>query len=507
MTTAEVKAVKTENGEAVLTMSFIGNGYEIFEGKYASPGNIKAPVFNWDSFKTKKEEIDGIMYEYPDCDWIRLHNMGQHTVACNRSGMTLNSYGSSFQQSLSVKGKYKLFSGEVSSTFSKTKSELRSNDFASSDYLMEFAAIQMLNPALGEPNWINTEEAKTILSNEFREDLLNEKISPDTLFMKYGTHWISHIVYGGRANLTYSSSIYSSESKDMLQVDATVAYDALVTSISAHSNTEWEKVVSSKSENYSFHCESIGGEAGLIINSPEDWIKTVKDNPAVISFGTPSDSDAMWPIWCFLPSEDPRRKAIEGNYEKWLAKNQVPAAIGEVTVFNYPNFSGRQMSLFVGDYSELNDLGNWSNDIDSIIIPEGLTVTAWSYPNFSQVKYGPYKGPLKINQVYGINDWDSMKIEYSENVAPFVEIFSWPNFDYSNMCASMFEADYRNLSNFNLQNWMNDIDSIIIPEGLKVTAWSYPDFKEKQFGPYVGPKKIPVVDGQNDWDSMKIEKI
>ena len=59
----------------------------------------------------------------------------------------------------------------------------------------------------------------------------------------------------------------------------------------------------------------------------------------------------------------------------------------------------------------------------------------------------------------------------------------------------------------NTENWKNEIDSIKIPKGLKVTGWSYPDYQGTKYGPYQGPSDILRVKDQNDWDSMKIERI
>ena len=197
-------------------------------------------------------------------------------------------------------------------------------------------------------------------------------------------------------------------------------------------------------------------------------------------------------------------KNVIRNHKISASFNKKSIEPPSVEVWTSPNFRDRSEKFKLGEYK---DLKNWQNQIDSIKIPDGVVVTAWSHPNFKQKKYGPYRGQKDIPKVYGQNDWDSMKVELSKDVPPFVEIFAWPEHPYDKKCASVFEGNYPKLDSLNTENWKNEIDSIKIPKGLKVTGWSYPDYQGTKYGPYQGPSDILRVKDQNDWDSMKIERI
>ena len=54
-------------------------------------------------------------------------------------------------------------------------------------------------------------------------------------------------------------------------------------------------------------------------------------------------------------------------------------------------------------------------------------------------------------------------------------------------------------------DWGDNIDSIRIPKGLRVTAWGDDRYTGTQYGPFDGPVSLREVPGRNDWDSMRIE--
>ncbi|RQV99215.1 hypothetical protein EH221_00525 [bacterium] len=271
--------------------------------------------------------------------------------------------------------------------------------------------------------------------------------------------------------------------------------------------------------------DSTGGlyDATGSLAYPDLWLPPNREKKLKKGMSVVFNADVSYAMqgWMFTHNDDlnpnnnthagiigaPGREFWNGNMTHKRCPHGSSQLFYPVAIYTHPNFNGSQSKLRVGDYSNLNNHHEgWANNIDSIKISANIVVTAWSYPNFDRQRFGPYRGPLNINQVYGANDWNSVKVELEENVPPFAEIFAWPNTDYSRKSAAIFEGTYPNLSNYNLENWANEIDSIIIPKGLKVTAWSYPTFSGKQYGPYIGPQKISLVDGPNDWDSMKVER-
>jgi hypothetical protein len=152
---------------------------------------------------------------------------------------------------------------------------------------------------------------------------------------------------------------------------------------------------------------------------------------------------------------------------------------------------------------------NWTNNVDSAIIPEGLTLMAWEYSHFRGRIWGPYAGPQKIKRVDGMNDWDSVKIFKAEAVPLFIRVYQYPDFDTRSKYGALFVGRYPNLNDTNDTRIMvgsNDIDSVDIPRGLTVVAYSHPNFQGTTYGPFRGPARLRQVPGMNDWDSVVVER-
>ncbi len=483
------------------SMEFIGYSTSIFD-KYASAEDLRVKIISFNNYDAKAD-IGNKVFSYPEnmyFDFIKANSMLQY----DRMGNTLDEYGSTFQFDLSVNGTYKLFSAELDIAYKCNEKTSRSTRFSSSDYIQKLGVFQF-RPLDYQDLYNNEKKYGVEFSPEFRSDL-EGNLAPDQFMKRYGTHWIRQTILGGRSNLTYISEEYSTVTEKQLQSCSREAFNTLALSISSKQNTNWEKLNKHDKENTSHKFTAKGGNPELIFGDPAKWRDSIDDNPSVVSFGNSSE-EVLVPLWQFL-EDGPRKESLQKAYDLLCVKHHLcPKPLGEAKVYSHPYYSGLEFKFHLGKTPNLNETPIKSNNIDSITIPEGLVVTAWSHPNYDKVRFGPYRGPLKIPTVYGQNDWDSMKIDYTDDIEPFVEIFSYPNFDYSKMCTTLNAGEYPDLRSVNLQNWQNEIDSIKIPAGLKVTAWSHRDYSNTKYGPFNGPINIKKVDGQNDWDSMKIEKI
>lgn len=482
-------------------IGFIGFSTSIFD-KYASAEDLRVEIMQFENYDAEAKVGNKIM-KYPENEYV--HFIDDNAVTqYERIGSTMDEYGSTFQLSLSLEGKYKLFSGEIGSVYKCSEKTSRSTQFHSTDYLQKSGVFQFA-PLDYEDLFKNEAKYGVSLNSKFKSDL-EGALEPQSFFKRYGTHWIRQIVLGGRANLTYFSNTYSGTTETDLSVYSTQAYNALAFSISSKQNTEWEEINKKEYKNTSHKFSAKGGRPEYIVADPAKWRESVNEYPSVVSFGDSSE-EVMVPLWAFL-EEGSRKAEFEKAYETLCIEHHLcPEPLGEVEVYSYPNYSGLEVKFPLGNYDNLESTPMKSNNVDSVKVPDGLVVTAWSHPNYKQVRFGPFRGPIQIPSVYGTNDWDSMKVEYTDDVEPFVEIFAYPNFDYSKKCTTLEAGNYPNLHDLNVNDWNNEIDSIIIPKGLKVTAWSHPNYEEKCYGPYYGPQKIPLVEGQNDWDSIKIERI
>lgn len=471
----------------------LGKSLNIFAAGYVETEDLKVQIFKFPgttSFSVGQVDVTAPQKAWGGLDILQF-TQDNDEKGEGRSGETLDKYGSSFMSKSSLSGAYKLFSGSVSTEFSKSESQTRQTRFASHDYCRELGTFDI--DIREYPKWYEKNKSQ-FLDSRFVHHL--NGMDPSEFFRTYGTHWLRKISMGGRYLITTYAEYVKTITETQLKIAAEASYGAFV---QANTENKWKGTEAHKSQDIHWSYRAIGGNLALANNKVDDWRASITTSPTVIRY------DEVVPLWYFLEHGSTRFNEMEKAFEELRANYRLPRPIFPVEVWNYPNYSGRSAKFQLGEYTDLDLTDIKRNEIDSIKIPDGVVVTAWSYPGFSQKKYGPYRGPIEIPQVCGINNWDSMKIELSEDVPPFVEIFSYPGYRYDENCASVFVGEYPDLVSLNTENWRNAIDSIKIPEGLKVTAWSHPHYQQTQYGPYTSDQTL--VAGQNDWDSMKVEKI
>ncbi len=486
----------------------LGWSYDIF-GNYASPMACKRKIVDVSILETHEATIGNVNYDIPTSSLVSVHRL-EEVVGFNHEGESLYQYGSSLKNNLGLSGGFKLFKASTELTFGRENESFASHRFSATDYIHRLGdfRLQIDNPA----TWMQSPEGHRLITENFREDLMN--MDPVRFYETYGTFFVKAITVGGRCNLTYSASKNSEVTKQSLRSKSNASFSLLkLFSAEGGYDRQWQETIRNENQETKFHFYAIGGQAEQIGRDPANWRVTVRGNPVVVELNP--GTDAVIPLYDFVPywiNDISRRRFIElkETFKQLMDQNRIPRIYDPVTVYEYPYFSGAQKELHIGEYSHLNNLigtnRHWANDIDSVQIPDGVVVTAWEYPEFARRKYGPFRGPKSIHEVIGQNNWDSIKVQESKDVPPFVEIFAYGNCDYSRKCTVLFEGEYPRLTNINTDNWANEVDSIIIPDGFTVMAWEYPDYTGIMWGPFIGPKRINSVPGINNWDSIKIIK-
>lgn len=486
---------------------FIGWGIDIF-GEYLSPSSKGAKILDFSSAPTKEAIVGNKKVTYPDIPNYFYHSTFNDIRHKLRSGESLYYYGESLEKSISAEGEYKNFSASVSAIFGQESEKWTLTKFASNDftYLKGMFHLNMTSV----DDWVNDPE----INQYFAGDFLKHLQGPDQLdavefLERYGTHWVSRVILGGICFIDYSSYSEGSITTETLSKQAQIAYNTLNSSISTGNSTEWERIQNEELEHMDLHLKVSGGDPVLIYAEPDKWADSIKDEPALIAFGNfteapdPSAFDAIVPMWAFLEKDSPRQVELMEAYEVIVEKHKTLM----VELFAYPNWSDKQLNLGIGEYSYLGDIpGGWNDEVDSFRVPEGLVFTGWYDAHYKNFKYGPYRGPLNVPHIYESNKMSSAKIEKSRDVERLVTIFSWVDFNYRENHAVVFEGDYPKLSNLNVKDWNDEIDAIIVEEGLKVTGWQHVNYEGDLYGPYIGPCEVSEVEGINKWSSMKVER-
>ena len=252
-----------------------------------------------------------------------------------------------------------------------------------------------------------------------------------------------------------------------------------------------------------FEREAIGGNSVTAADDPKAWKKSVRKDPALISYG----EGTLIPLWHFLEGGS-QRDALQAEYDKILRKRVAPAALDlePVRIYHYPNYSVEMQEVGLGKYEKLAKVGTgWTDKLDSIKIPEGFTVTAWDADDYKGRKYGPYPGPLSIPKVYAWDAWSSMKVEFSEDVDPVAQFFTAPNMDYGHRCVTVEAEDYPDLSNLNTENFLNSFQSLRVPNGLEVTTYTGKNYTGSS-DRFYGPVDVPSLPRLRDIESLKVRK-
>ena len=191
------------------------------------------------------------------------------------------------------------------------------------------------------------EQIRAQLNEEFKNALNNG--DPDRLIRDYGTHLVTRIIVGGRAEYYARSSATSRMTKEEFEVAARAKYDSLggvagedadaatgsiqaSTRVGTTDTTNVSNVVANE------NIDTIGGTAvsAMGIKSKRDWdawAASIATRPGFLGF----DGDGLMPIW-ELTSDPARQTKIYEAYKRKAAKEFAPEIINVTSdVRNHPD--------------------------------------------------------------------------------------------------------------------------------------------------------------------------
>ena len=185
----------------------------------------------------------------------------------------------------------------------------------------------------------------------------------------------------------------------------------------------------------------------------------------------------------------------------------------QVQLFDFPFGDGLLTTLGVGEYNLQGDLAWLNDDIESIYVPEGMTITVSEHHNgrgWTKFREGPGTFEVHDDQV----SWIRIAGSCSPSATPVpttppaptpvpagschIDLFDFPN--------GQGELSSLGVGEYNLEGnlaWLNDdIESIYVPEGMTITVsehyngGGWTKFRE-------GPGTFEVHDDQVSW--IKVE--
>ena len=307
----------------------LGYGYDMINNAFFSPSYVDR---NCVVFDTNKLLADKLIYRTRGDNQEEVHHI---------TGTDSEAYTKDVSAQFKISASGTLFKGSVENTFSADES----SSYSSTDsFITTIASKSVVDDYI---NLSSVDKMKEYLTDQFKQDINNENISPDTIISTYGTHVILNTLLGGRCEIRYKYHNYYQTNNKTLQDEAKAAYKDVKTSASGTYSTSTQKLL----DNSDLDIKVYGG-GGLNANSLADlqtsyqkWMdgitaksedlvflgvekmyKTPVDTSVSSSSSSSSDSNtaldnlnpqALVPIWEFANSPA-RQEKIRNAYKTLL---------------------------------------------------------------------------------------------------------------------------------------------------------------------------------------------
>jgi len=291
------------DGDHILSgMDFVGRGYDVFSN-YADPLEVKAEVLDFQAMLD-----DGLI------ERIQLDVSDFQTI----EGVDVNEYMNKLSVDVGVSGGYAGFSGSVEVNFDESH-------YTNSEY--SFATVQTLIKKYSARIGLGTtaDDLKDYLTDGAQAAINEDTLSPEEVFVSFGTHVLRGIIIGGRLDYNVSADMSQVGSSQRIGVLAEAGYDgAFSVNVFAESVTEEEMLSFSSKQKKSLKVYGGSSEYGQYIIAEDEqgytpWIESLKDNPVFCDF---DQTTPIVPIW-ELCDDPTRAAALESGYADYAAKRAI----------------------------------------------------------------------------------------------------------------------------------------------------------------------------------------
>ncbi|TWI90455.1 uncharacterized protein DUF946 [Roseibium hamelinense] len=301
---------QTENAPFLPGSPALGFGYDV-NGEYAEPESI----------------LDGALFDFPDetkpvniggQDYIinKLfnHHMIERSDYYEVFGNTIDIYRESQNHEISVEGKYKLFSGSLSTSFSsKSLSQEETT----------YSTIRQIHK-LWSVNLPRTSDILQYLKPSVAAEINNKSISPNKIFDKYGAVFLGEVIVGGRIDSNSATKSLKVDRSMDIRVVAKASYQALIGEIHVKSDSHLAKEIESYRANSELSHHVIGGDQQYVsaifkgdTEAYAAWAKSLSDRAVMMDF----TKEGLRPIW-ELATESTRRSELENAFADWVLSKE-----------------------------------------------------------------------------------------------------------------------------------------------------------------------------------------
>lgn len=367
----------------------IGWSYDIF-GQYASAESAIRRLFDFGE-KVEIRTDEKHVYQIPSV-LEPLWASERRSKYLSYSGTTIEKYQTDLATKTGVKGSYGAFSGSLEVDFHTTSFRVSTMAFTKIVHLITTWVLRL--PDL--------DELRELLLPRVKEGI-DGGLEPSLLFDKYGTHFLSNVIVGARAEYSSATDTERFTSTTSLDVVARASYESIVGSLSAEHQTSYQKDIETFRSASRTLLTTIGGKGELAVPGKwGDWRESVDDRPEFVYFGT-SLNPGLLPIW-ELCADKARRALLEEKHARYF---ETRGALPRPDL--YPVYQA-----YADDPSRFGYSLN----------PDAVAAHGFGWQHGSPVFYA-FKDPAKERAearvaIYEAIAWNPVRFGYSPNPDPVV---------------------------------------------------------------------------------------
>ncbi|GLY59576.1 hypothetical protein Pcaca05_04340 [Pectobacterium carotovorum subsp. carotovorum] len=304
-------------GENILHgVEAIGMGYNPFaqNAAYATVSSGTVQLFDWVNAKMKKVSFMP-QFEVPEVVDVQQED---RSIYRNAAGNTVEEYQKKLATSVTMKGSYHFFSGSLSVDYEESSLYKAENEFTRIQQTIDLWSLRL--PLI--------QSLRSLMKTEIRAQLDQlDTNKPDDIsgfFNRFGSHFLTGIVMGGRATFSSSTNKLSVKRDYSIAAVAQASYEGLTGQLSAENRTKYSESIASFSQYSTVNKNIIGGDGSFASEAfsgkegYQKWVASVKSSPDFVDFVPTMPMEGIW----LLCKNEQQAKAMELHYNTIWAKEQ-----------------------------------------------------------------------------------------------------------------------------------------------------------------------------------------
>ncbi|KAF0512697.1 MAC/Perforin domain protein [Gigaspora margarita] len=252
----------------------IGSGYDYLNGQYAQSESCTENLFDWSNVPTYERKHNGQTYIIPNIVSFYPKRAVEYISV---AGENLYEYHQSISNTVNIGASILGFTGSLDMELGKVVDYSKFRKFSRIQYDYSSHLLHLTS---------SLSMLRKYLKLEIRSEINDPKLDPETIFDKYGTHFISSLKMGGRVVLSASTNKLNYNSKANFKL---VTKAAALEIFNGEISEEYKEEIKKFRSNSDFNLNACGGDVSALGNdmmhpNMDKWVETIPNNPVFITF-------------------------------------------------------------------------------------------------------------------------------------------------------------------------------------------------------------------------------